>query len=73
MEEPELVTLIPEEDSEGASQSPEIGRKLLTQIVVVVVLKVATGIAIRKLADTIREFDVLYPEHLNRVRWRDFS
>jgi hypothetical protein len=72
MEPPELVTLIPEEEPENHSPGSDLRKKLLVQVVVVVALKVATGIAIRKLTNTIRELDVLYPEHLNRVNWREY-
>lgn len=72
MEEPELVTLIPEEEEEAPPPPPsDLGRKLVIQIVTVICLKVATGIAVRNMAKTIREFDVLYPEHLDRIRWKD--
>lgn len=74
MDDPELVTLLPEAEEKPPPPPPQdLGRKLVIQIVAVVVLKVATGIAIKSLAKTIREFDVLYPEHLDRVNWKDFS
>jgi hypothetical protein len=74
MEDPELITLIPEEEEEQLPPPPpELGRKLVIQLVTVVVLKVATGIAIKNLVKTIREFDVLYPEHLDRINWKDQS
>lgn len=74
VEPPKLVTLIPEEDEEETPPPPrELGRKLILQIITIVCLKVATGIAIRNLSKTIREIDVLYPEHLNRIRWKDPS
>jgi hypothetical protein len=72
MEDPTLVTLVPEEEPEQPPPPAEdLGRKLVVQIVALVCLKVATGIVIRSLSRTIRDFDVLYPEHLNRIRWRD--
>lgn len=72
MEKPKLVTLIPEEEPEEVPpQPPELGRKLAIQIVAVICLKVATGLAIRSLTKTIREFDVLYPEHLDKIKWKD--
>jgi hypothetical protein len=72
VEDPELVTLLPEEEEEPPPPPPQdLGRKLVIQIVAVVVLKVATGIAIKSLAKTIREFDVLYPEHLSHINWKD--
>lgn len=72
MEDPELVTLLPEDEPEAPPPPPpELGRKLVIQIVTVVVLKVATGIAIKNLSKTIREFDALYPEHLSRINWKD--
>jgi hypothetical protein len=71
MDDPELVTLIPEEEPEEKPPVEELGRKLVIQIVAVVCLKVATGLAIRSLVKTIREIDVLYPESLNKVNWKD--
>lgn len=74
MKPPKLVTLLPEEE-EDAPQPPKtptyIGAKLVMQIASVVVLKVATGIAIRNLTRTIREMDILYPEHLSKVNWKE--
>lgn len=72
MEEPELVTLIPEEEPEELPPPrSEMTKRLVINIVTVICLKVATGIAIKNLSKTIREFDVLYPEHLERIRWKD--
>jgi len=72
MDEPELVTLLPEEEEEPPKPPPsDLGRRLLIQAVTVICLKVATGIAIRNLSKTIKEFDILYPEHFERIRWKD--
>jgi hypothetical protein len=72
LEEPELVELLPEEEEEPPPTPPtDLGRRLAIQIVTVVVLKVATGLAIKSLTKTIREFDVLYPEHFERIRWKE--
>jgi hypothetical protein len=72
MEDPELVTLIPEEEPDPPPPPPRnLGRKLVIQFVTVAILKVATGIAIKNLAKTIREFDILYPEHLDRINWKE--
>jgi hypothetical protein len=74
MDDPELVTLLDEDEPEPPPPPPpELGRKLIIQLVTVVILKVATGIAIRGLVKTVREFDVLYPEHLDKVNWKDPS
>jgi hypothetical protein len=74
MEDPELVTLISEDEPEPPPPSPpELGRKLVIQLITVVILKVATGIAIKNLAKTIRDFDVIYPEHLDKIKWKDQS
>lgn len=74
MEDPELITLIPEEEPEAPPLPPkDLGRKLVVQMVTVLVLKVATGLAIKGLIKTIREFDVLYPEHLTNIQWKDQS
>jgi Holliday junction resolvasome RuvABC DNA-binding subunit len=70
LEEPELITLIPEEEPEELPTVPKLGKRLAVQIVTVICLKVATGIAIKNMAKTIREMDLLYPEHLDRIRWR---
>jgi hypothetical protein len=72
MEDPELITLLPEEEEDPPPPPPsDLGRKLAIQIVTVLLLKVATGIAIKSLTKTIREFDVLYPEHFENIRWKD--
>lgn len=72
LEDPELVTLIPEEESEEEPPSPEhLGRKIAINILVIATLKVATGLAVKALAKNIRQFDILYPEHLSRIRWKD--
>lgn len=76
MEDPELVTLIPEDEEEPdypAPPAPDLARRLAIQLVVVVCLKVATGFAIKALVKTVRDFDVLYPEHLDRVQWKEPS
>ena len=69
MEDPKLVTLIPEEETEEPPPPSRMTKQLIGQIVVVVCLKVATGLAIRNLTRTIREMDVLYPESLSKVNW----
>ena len=79
MEDPELITLISDEEIEKQPQldpSPtaaELSKRLLGQIVLIACLKVATGFAVRGLAKTIRDFDVLYPEHLSRIQWKDYQ
>ena len=74
MEEPKLVTLIPEEEEEPPPPPPEVMvRKIVIQITAVICLKVATGLAIRALARSIKDFDILYPEHLDRINWKDFE
>ena len=72
MEEPELVTLLPEEEPDPPPPPPQdLGRKLVVQLVTVIVLKVATGIAIKGLFKTVRDFDIYYPEHLDRIKWKE--
>lgn len=71
MEDPELVELIPEEEEPSVSPPADLGRKLIIQLVTVICLKVATGIAVKSLAKTIKEFDILYPEHLEKIRWKE--
>jgi hypothetical protein len=71
VEDPELVTLVPEEEPEELPPSShELGRRLAVQVVAVIFLKVATGIAIKNLTRTIRQIDVLYPETLDRINWK---
>ena len=73
LEEPELVTLIPEEEEESPQPPPkQLGAKIVVNLVVIAGLKVALGFAVRSLAKNIRQFDILYPEHLDRVDWKDF-
>ena len=73
MEDPELVTLLPEEEEEPPPPTPDVlGKRLVVQIITVICLKVATGIAIRNLSKTVRDFDIHYPEHLSRIRWKDY-
>lgn len=73
MEDPELVTLIPEEEEDVPPPPADLSRKLVIQIVTVICLKVATGLAIKSLTKTIKDFDVMYPEHLAHIRWKDQS
>jgi len=71
VQDPELVTLLPEEEEETPKPPPsDLGRRLVIQTVTLICLKVATGIVIRNMAKTIREFDILYPEHFERVNWK---
>lgn len=70
MDDPELVTLIPEEEPEQLPPPNHLGRKMIIQLITVVALKVATGFAIRNLTNTIRDFDILYPEHLSKIQWK---
>lgn len=73
LEEPELVTLIPEEEEETSPPPPkQLGTKIVVNLVVIAGLKIALGFAVRNLAKNIRQFDILYPEHLDRINWRDF-
>lgn len=72
MKPPRLVTLLPEEEDEPPKKTRAVtGRKLMVQIASVIVLKVATGIAIRNLMNTVREIDILYPEHLDKIKWKE--
>lgn len=71
MEEPELVTLIPEEEPEETPPASKLGKRLVIQIVVVVCLKVATGIVLKNMTKTVQEMDLLYPESVSRIRWKD--
>lgn len=74
MEEPELVTLLPEEEEPPpAPPANVLARRIAIQAVTIVCLKVATGIAIRALVKSIKDFDILYPEHLERINWKDFE
>lgn len=71
LEEPELVELLDEEPEEQLPPPPAyLGKKIVVQLTVVLCLKVATGLAIRGLVKSIREFEVLYPENLDRIKWR---
>lgn len=72
LEEPELVTLIPEEEEETPPPPRQLGTKIIVNLVVIAGLKVALGFAVRNLAKNIKQFDILYPEHLDRINWRDF-
>lgn len=72
LEEPELVTLIPEEEEEAPPPPRQLGTKIIVNLVVIAGLKVALGFAVRNLAKNIKQFDILYPEHLDRINWRDF-
>lgn len=73
LEEPELVTLIPEEEEEEPPPSvSKLHTKIVVNLVVIAGLKIATGFAIRRLAKNVRSIDLLYPEHLNRIKWKDF-
>lgn len=71
LEEPELITLIPEEEPEEPPPPPKLGAKIVVNLIVIAGLKVATGFAVRSLVKNIRQFDILYPEHLDRIRWKD--
>jgi hypothetical protein len=71
LEEPELIELIPEEEPEEVPSNVKLRKRLVLQIVTVIVLKVATGIAIRNFSKTVREIDILYPESFERIRWTD--
>lgn len=73
MEEPDLVTLIPEEEEPPPPPANILGRKIAMQIVAVICLKVATGIAIKSLAKSIRDFDILYPEHFDKINWKEYQ
>lgn len=63
IEPPELVTLLPEDEDE-----PEEGtifwdpqtRRVVFNVVTVVALKIAMGIAVRRLAKSLREFGSSY-------------
>lgn len=71
MQDPELVTLLPEEEEETPNPPPsDLGRRLVIQTVTLICLKVATGIVIRSMVKTMKEFDILYPEHFERVNWK---
>lgn len=71
LEEPELVELINEEEPDDIPPPPSyLGKKIVVQIVVVACLKVATGLAIRALFKSVRDFEVLYPERLDRINWK---
>lgn len=70
LEEPELVELIDEEPEDIPLPPANLGKKIVVQVVVVACLKVATGLAIRALVKSIRDFEVLYPENFDRVNWR---
>lgn len=73
MEDPELVTLIPDEEKEEEKPPPShLIRKMAMQFTLVLCLKVATGFAVRSLSKTIKEFDILYPESLSRIDWTKF-
>jgi hypothetical protein len=73
LEDPELVTLLDEEDEED--RPPSVGKlhaKIVMNIFLIAGLKVATGFAVRRLVKNIRSIDLLYPEHLDRINWKDF-
>lgn len=70
LEEPELVELIDEEPDDIPPPPLHLGRRIVIQAVTVACLKVATGLAIRALVKSIRDFEVLYPENLDRVKWK---
>ena len=73
LEEPELVTLIPEEEEEPPPPSAgKLHAKIVVNLVVIAGLKIATGFAIRRLVKNVRSIDLLYPEHLDRINWKDF-
>lgn len=73
IEEPELVTLLPEEDEEEPPPSvTKLHTKIVINLLVIAGLKVATGFAVRRLVKNIRSVDLLYPEHLDRINWKDF-
>lgn len=73
LEEPELVTLIPEEEEEEPPPSvSKLHTKIVVNLVVIAGLKIATGFAVRSLVRNIRSIDLLYPEHLDRINWKDF-
>lgn len=73
LEEPELVTLLPEEEEEPPPPQPkQLMTKIAVNLVVIVGLKVALGFSVRSLAKNIKQVDILYPEHLDRVAWKDF-
>lgn len=59
MEPPELVTLLPEEDEETAEEQPFWDppfRRVVVNLVIVLGLKVATGIALKRLSKSVREY-----------------
>lgn len=73
LEDPELVTLIPEEEEKPPP--PSVGKlhaKIVVNLVVIAGLKIATGFAVRRLVKSVRTIDLLYPEHLDRINWKDF-
>lgn len=70
LEEPKLVTLIDEEPEDIPPPPSHLGRKIVLQVVTVACLKVATGLAIKALVKSIRDFEVLYPESFDRINWR---
>jgi hypothetical protein len=73
IEEPELVTLIPEEEEDEPPPSvTKLHTKIVVNLVLIAGLKIATGFAIRRLVKDVRKIDLLYPEHLDRINWKDF-
>lgn len=71
LEDPELVELIPEEEQDEVSSNSKLRKRLVLQIITVITLKVATGIAVRNFAKTVKELDILYPESFEKIRWTD--
>jgi len=72
MDDPELVILVPEEEEEPPPPPPDVlARRIVYQIATIILLKAATGIAIRKLSKSIYDFDVLYPEALSKINWKE--
>jgi len=59
MEPPKLVTLIPEEEEEVIEEEPFWDppfRRVVINLVIVLGLKVATGIAIRQLVKSVKSY-----------------